>query len=53
MISYERATLSAFNWQTLYVDEAHRLKNKQSKVSLNGFIIAYYVPKFHHTLGIE
>ncbi|KAL5966967.1 Chromodomain-helicase-DNA-binding protein 5 [Taenia solium] len=32
MISLERTTLTAFIWQVLVVDEAHRLKNKQSRL---------------------
>ncbi|KAL5107640.1 Chromodomain-helicase-DNA-binding protein 5 [Taenia crassiceps] len=32
MISLERTNLTAFIWQVLVVDEAHRLKNKQSRL---------------------
>ncbi|UYV80458.1 SMARCA5 [Cordylochernes scorpioides] len=34
MVSRERATLSKYNWQFLVVDEAHRLKNEASQLSL-------------------
>ena len=34
LISIDTATLSSLDWQVLVVDEAHRLKNNQSKVSV-------------------
>jgi len=32
LISIDTATLGSVDWQVLVVDEAHRLKNNQSKV---------------------
>lgn len=34
LISIDTALLGSVNWDVLVVDEAHRLKNNQSKVSL-------------------
>ena len=33
LISIDTATLGSIDWAVLVVDEAHRLKNNQSKVS--------------------
>lgn len=35
LISIDSATLGSVDWQVLVVDEAHRLKNNQSKVGLD------------------
>lgn len=35
LISIDQATLGSVDWAMLVVDEAHRLKNNQSKVSLH------------------
>ena len=35
LISIDAATLGSVDWEVLVVDEAHRLKNNQSKVILN------------------
>ena len=34
LISIDQATLGSVDWAVLVVDEAHRLKNNQSKVSI-------------------
>lgn len=34
LVSIDTATLSSLDWDVLVVDEAHRLKNNQSKVTL-------------------
>lgn len=34
LISIDQATLGSIDWEVLVVDEAHRLKNNQSKVSV-------------------
>ena len=34
LISIDQATLGSLDWEVLVVDEAHRLKNNQSKVGL-------------------
>ncbi len=43
LVSIDQACLASVNWEVLVVDEAHRLKNAQSKFfrSLNGYRIAY------------
>ncbi|CAH1776247.1 unnamed protein product, partial [Owenia fusiformis] len=43
LISIDQATLGSVNWQVLVVDEAHRLKNNQSKFFrvLNQYRLAY------------
>ena len=33
LVSIDMTTLQSIDWAVLVVDEAHRLKNKQSKVS--------------------
>ena len=35
LITIDMAILGSIEWACLVVDEAHRLKNNQSKVSLN------------------
>ena len=34
MVLREKAVLKRFNWRYLIIDEAHRIKNEKSKVSL-------------------
>src|SRR5690606_22991481 len=43
LISIDQATLSSVDWQILVVDEAHRLKNNQSKFFrvLNSYKLDY------------
>ena len=38
-ISVDSIVLGSINWQVLVVDEAHRLKNNQSKVTIIHIII--------------
>jgi len=33
LVTIDQATLGSVDWEILVVDEAHRLKNNQSKVS--------------------
>ena len=39
LISIDTALLGSVNWDCLVVDEAHRLKNNQSKVSVTSCVV--------------
>lgn len=41
LISIDTATLGSIDWAVLVVDEAHRLKNNQSKVRITLFTYKY------------
>ena len=43
LISIDTATLGSLEWAVLVVDEAHRLKNNQSKVWPTLLSVIYYV----------
>lgn len=43
LISIDVATLSSVFWEVLVVDEAHRLKNNQSKVRTDKLLIAFVI----------
>ena len=55
LISIDTALLGSVNWDCLVVDEAHRLKNNQSKVSLAYcvvLVIIHYIHYIQYTLYI-
>lgn len=41
LVTIDQATLGSVDWEILVVDEAHRLKNNQSKVSSACDILSY------------
>ena len=40
MVIKEKSVFKKFNWRYLVIDEAHRIKNEQSKVSLYNFRVS-------------
>lgn len=37
LVAIDAATLQSINWKVLVIDEAHRLKNNQSKVHIYNY----------------
>ena len=49
-VSVDSTVLQSINWEVLVVDEAHRLKNNQSKVS-GHTTVHWEVWSYHYALG--
>ena len=49
MVLREKATFKKFNWRYMVIDEAHRIKNEKSKVTVVMLAVDSLGPQFHYS----